>query len=244
VQTSKKLAIGAFGLAAALSACGSSGHSAAAFHEVTVPAPPPTTTTQELSTGTGSSPGLPSVTVTTGPGYVFKVSQASIASQPTFTTDDGTGTGGTAVDAPPGSTLVVAKLTFSNDTSRPELLPFAPVQLPAEMSAGVVEMAVPVADASVFNLDESAQSAYCTTSGSAIYAPVGYCNLNAKIGAFGPAQTDITQPSQVDPGESGSLTLESDQSLSGAWISESAPVQDVRIFAQPSSSCTCWTPLS
>ena len=246
MQTSKKFAIGAIGLAsAALSACGSGGHSLGStvgFHESTVPTTSPTTVTPVVPT-TNTSGGGRSADVTTGSGYVFKVSLASIGAQPTFTTDDGTGEGGTAVDAPPGSTIVVATLNFQNDSGRPELLPYGAYTLPAAMSADGVEMTVPVADANAFGIDATQEGTYCTTSAPATYAPLGYCNLDAKLGAYSPAQTDITQPSQVDSGGKGTVTLESDQSVSGAWVSQSAPVQDVKVFVQPNTTCTCWVQL-
>ena len=248
MHTSKKLAMGPVGLAAALaalSACGSSGHSNAGSHPslgtVGLGASAPTSASAP-AVGTTAKAGS-SVSMTTAQGYVFNVSLASIDSQPTFTTDDGSGEGGTAVDAPPGSTIVVAQLTFRNDSGRPELLPYGAYTLPAQMSAGGIEMTVPVADANAFGIDSTQQATYCTTSGPALYAPLGYCNLDAELGAYSPAQTDLTQASQVDSGASGTVTLESDQSATGSWVSQSAPVQDVRVFAQPNSTCSCWDEL-
>jgi hypothetical protein len=246
MQTPKKCAIGVIGLAtAALSACGS-GHSTIGSHGSTVPttAAPVVGTTAPVPCCSPPVDTTHSVAVTTYAGYVFKVSLASIGAQPSFMTDDGTGDGGAAVDAPPGSTIVVAKLNFANDSARPELMPLGIGVLPTETSAGPVEMTVPVADAAAFHLDAPAQSSACTVSGPATYAPLGYCNLNAKIGAFSPAQTDITQPPQVAPGANGSVTLESDQSATAAgWVPESAPVQDVKVFVQPNATCTCWVQL-
>jgi hypothetical protein len=190
--------------------------------------------------------------MTVGSGYVYQISLASpgISSTSSFMTDDGTGTGGTAVDAPPGSTLLVARVLFSNNTGRPEPLVGAGLEaLPSSAWDNGLELglAVPVADAAAFGIQSPSTNDNCTTTTNpltdGLFPPDGFCSLPQEIGAFSPAQTDITQPPQISPGGAGSLTYLAAQDLSGTWIPQSAPVHDVKLFVQPNSTCKCWSTL-
>lgn len=198
---------------------------------------------------TGAASGK-SVEWTTGTGYRFRISLASsgVVAMNSFMTDDGTGDGGTSVDAPPGSKILVGEVVFQNTSDRPEPMPDAPVGvMPADATGSQFIMAVPVADASTFGIDSSSENNLCTEGtpapGDAEAAPVGYCDLSLEIGAFSPAQTDITQPPQLAPGASGTVSFITAPTISGEWVPQNAPVGDVKVFYAPTLTCGCWAPL-
>jgi hypothetical protein len=190
------------------------------------------------------------VTVTYPSGYVFSVrlAAAGVTTMTSFTTDDGSGTGGTAIDAPPGTKLLVAQFVFTNSSDRPEPL-MVPFTLPNEITGYQITLAVPVADESAFGIDPSSASQACTTDtasamgAGAIAPPSGYCYLSAQVGAYSPAQTDVTQPPQIAPGAVGTITLVVSAAASANGIPENAPVTAVRAFAEPGEACGCWSAL-
>lgn len=203
------------------------------------------------STGGGSSSAVGGKSMTwTGPqGYVYQISLASsgVVSMTSFTTDDGTGDGGTSVDAPPGSKILVAQVVFNNQSGRSEPMTDVPIgNMPADSTGSQFILAVPQSDASAFGIDPSTASQECSTSnvaGTPDLAPAGYCSLSTEIGAFSPAQSDITQPPQLDPGATGTVTFITAPTTSGGWVPQAAPVSDVKVFVAPNTTCYCWSPL-
>lgn len=228
------------------SACGSSGHTSVNAP----PDPAPGPSASQPPTSPATAPSGKAVAVTTGEGYMFNVSLASpgVTSMISFTTDDSSGDGGTPVDAPPGSKLLVAQLVISNNSGRPEpMLGSVVGTLPADATGSQLELAVPFADASAFGVDPSSGGSLCNATNDAMsvdVAPLGYCALSTQIGAFSPAQSDITQPSQLESGTSGTVTLLVTQGTDTAWVPGGAPTQDVKAFAEPNTTCSCWSALS
>ena len=238
------------GVALAASGCGSSGHSLggpgttrpSAVDGQTLPST--SVPTSQTKTGSGTSVAMDLN------GYQFTVSLAHAGLQelPQFTTDDGSGTGGTAIDAPPGKTLIIGQVNFQNATDRAEPLAVVPLgPLPADAKPSRLAMGVPISDASAFGIPSDQVSSYCSEPGQASAGnvlPQGYCDLSAEVGAFNPVQSDITQPPQISSGGAGSVTVVAAQTSTNAWVPESAPLNDVKVFVQPNSTCDCWKPLN
>jgi hypothetical protein len=169
-----------------------------------------------------------------------------------FTTDDGTGSGGTAVDAPPGQEMVVATLRITNSTDRPEPFAMEPFELGSAETLPYqpgnsedLMLAVPEAQAAAFGIPTD-QRTFCGTNGD---APTGYCDLYASVGAYSPAPGDITQRPQLAPGARFTVTLlVSGGQVYGQWVPANAPIQAVKAFVQQSSNCPgsaiCWAALN
>jgi hypothetical protein len=173
-----------------------------------------------------------------------------------FTTDDSSGIGGTAIDAPPGKVIVVATVRFTNRTDRSE--PFVVVPggvLPAAIPQPVLgantplELVIPRSDATAFGLtDPSTVASDCSAGGaqdSGPRPPAGYCELPSEVGAFTPPQADITQAPQISPGSYGLLTLvATGDVVNGVWVPQNAPVHDVTVYTSDGSGCgsnpNCW----
>jgi hypothetical protein len=237
------------GVALAASGCGSSGHSKSGTG----------TTPTHVGAQTLPSIPVPSSPTTTGSGpsvvldlngYQFDVSLAHTGLQelPQFTTDDGSGTDGTPIDAPPGNTLIFGQVIFQNATDRAEPLGVVPLgNLPTDAKSSRLAMGVPISDASAFGIASDEMSTSCSQPGQTSAGnplPQGYCDLSAVVGAFNPAQTDITQPPQIGSGGAGSITVVAAQNPSGSWVPQSAPLNDVKVFVQPNTTCGCWKPLN
>lgn len=245
-------------LSVGATACGSSGHSASVTTgSSSVGNQTQSTLGATTTTGNGSSAGK-SVDVTNPSGYVFSVrlAAAGVTSMTSFTTDDGSGTGGTTENTPPGSKLLVAQFVFTNDSGRAEPLFDAPVgPMPADASNSQLALAVPQADYAAFGIDTSSASQICNTSSGtdssyqtqigypSLAPPSGYCYLLAQVAAFSPVQADITQPPQVQAGADGTVTLIVSYAVNGLRVPQGAPVSAVRAFAEKNSTCNCWSPL-
>jgi hypothetical protein len=160
-----------------------------------------------------------------------------VESAPSFATDDGSGVGGSTIDAPPGTKLVEAELNFANTSDRPQPMWFiglGPLPFP---SNSVFTLAVPTPDIAAFG--QTTSSTGCADT----EAPAGYCSIGAAISAFSPAQEDITQPPQIAAGATGTATLVAGGP--GVGIPQNAPLQDVKVFLYGTQACsTCWAPLN
>jgi hypothetical protein len=217
----------------------------------------------EGASGPGTSHTGPAVSFTDH-GYEYRVAmnRPGVTSAPSVTTDDGSGDGsGTAIDATPGNTLVVATLTITNPTDRPEPLAFAPTgSLPDDLGV-IAEFVAPRADAPAFGLHVTDQQSaiggstaehFCGDANGTDAAPSGYCNLGSEIVAYSPASTDLTQPPQLSPGASGTITLAiqtvngfSNGNITPSPIAEHAPISSVRLAIETTSGdSTSWTELS
>jgi len=142
-------------------------------------------------------------------GYLYQVAMnpPGVTSATNTTTNDGSGGGGRAIDATPGHTLLLATMSVTNKTDRPEPMPFlASDPLPSTGATSAFNLVVPQSQAAAFGQANQQDCGVSPAQGPNL-APVGYCTLNAAIVAFTPAQTDITQPPQLAPGASGSVTL-------------------------------------
>ena len=235
------------------SACGPSSH-------------PSASNTTSASPTSGGSPGptsdtghLASVAMTTPNGYQFAVrlAKAGVTTMTSFTTDDGSGSGGTTENAPTGSELLVAQIVFTNNSGRAEPLVLAPVSaLPVNASNSQLDVAVPDADYAAFGIDKSSADQICNTASGTDTSyqdvtgyptfppPRGYCYLPTLIGAFSPAQSDITRPPQVAPGADGTITLLVTGAANGLNIPQRAPLAAVRVFAESTVTCNCWSALN
>ena len=230
---------------------------------VTRSAPPSTASAVVADQPSGASAGAaasgPSVALNAG-GYLYRVAlqSAGVTTATSMTTDDGSGTGGTAIDATPGHTLLRATLVVTNSTDRPEPLPFVGVG-PLPTSVGpFLSLVVPRARADAFGLHVSDQQAVLggtvaegvcgdatTNEQRANPAPVGYCNLDAKLAAFSPAQTDLTQPPQLSPGETGLLTIVVQNTRLGEAVPDNAPLREVRVAIETTlNDATTWVELA
>jgi hypothetical protein len=231
-----KMKIKTFGVVVAglvVAACGGSSSPAATVSSPVVSSPVPSAVVP------ARAPSGPSVTMTVGGGYIYQVSLAApIQAKTSFTTDNGSGIGGTAIDAPPGHILFVATITITNKTDRQEPDEFItteplPIAVDPATQADFPVMVVPPADAAAFGL--------IPDCGYANFA--GDCTLNPGIGAFSPALAGVQAP-QLAVGDSGSITLFSRP------LPEGAPVQDVKVFVPKDASCVfdsstaCWLPLN
>ena len=212
------------------------------------------------SGSSGAAPASgPSVGLSSG-GYLYQVALDSpgLSTVTSMTTDDGTGTGGAAIDATPGHTLLTATLAVTNKTDRPEPLPFVGVgPLPASV-APFLSVVVPRARAAAFGLAVTDQQAMlggtvaegvcgdATTNAQRINpAPIGYCNLNAELAGYSPAKTDLTQPPQLAPGETGSLTIVVQNTLLGTPVPDTAPLSHAQVAIETTSTdTTTWVELS
>lgn len=242
-------------LALILAACGTSGHSSGSPG---TSAPPVTgggttpATHGGATTTVGSSISGKSASVTAG-GYQYRASLNSpgVTTKTTFTTDDGTGGGGTAVDAPPGKELVVATLRFTNTTDRTEPFALEPFlggsagSLPFQPGAGEEDilLAVPQAQAAALGI-QGDPSSVCAPNG---IAPNGYCDLYAMVGAYSPAPTGSTQFPQLAPGATFTVTLlVAGGGLQGQWVPENAPVQAIKVYVEQNctGSAICWAALN
>jgi hypothetical protein len=224
-------------LALAASACGGSGPSRAGT--------PTSSSTTDGTQSPGGSPTGSGATVTMNiNGYLYQVSLRSpgVTTATTFTTDDGTGAGGRAIDAPPGQTLLVATLNFANKTDRQEPLPFVGASaLPDTDLFGVVSVEVPQSDASALGVTE--MGGYTVGCGADVVA--GDCSLGAAVAAFTPAQTDITTPPELAPGSSGTVTILPVGSSSVNYsVPQSVVLSHVKIYVQSTVGCLAATPPS
>lgn len=202
------------------------------------------------STGTLTTPPTTSlsgkgVTATDQNGYSFQVSLAApVTTATTFTTNDSSGAGGTTIDTPPGKILIVAKLTYTNKTSRQEPLDeAADGNLPeyGNTNLSTVYLGVPQSDAATFGV--TAEGTYDVGCGNqTALVPAGYCDLGETVVAFSPAQTDITAPPEVAAGSSGTVTILALGEDDNNAIPQNAPVGDVKVFVQTSASCQATAP--
>ncbi len=201
-------------------------------------------------TSTTSAPtpsGTPASITTAGYKYQAALERPGITTKTTFTTNDGSGGGGTAVDAPPGKEILVATLRFTNSTGGPEPFKLEPFVggdvglLPLQPGAGLedIMLAVPQAQAAAFGVKGDPSSVCVTNS----IAPSGYCDLHASVGAYSPAPTGTGQFPELAPGSSATVTLLVEGGeLQGQWVPQNAPIQNVKIYV--STDCGnpagCW----
>jgi hypothetical protein len=175
-------------------------------------------------------------------GYLYQVSLQSpgVTTATTFTTNDSSGSGGTAIDAPPGQTLLAATLNIANKTDRQEPLPFVgDGTLPNADLFGELDFAVPQSNRATLGIPElGAYNIGCANGDTA----AGYCSLGAALMAFSPAQTDFTAPPELAPGSSGTVTILPLGSELNYTVSQSVPPSDVKIYIETTAGCAVTTP--
>jgi hypothetical protein len=243
----------------ALTACGgSSSRQAITTHPAATTAPTSRSgPSQPTATASRASSAGAAVTLTAN-GYVYQValSAPGVVSATNTTTNDGSGYAGSPIDATPGHILLVATMSVTNKTDRPEPMALVGIgPLPETDVSGALSLVVPRSQANAFGLQVSDQASglggtmaerYCgdaqNNPQAASPAPIGYCNLNAEVIAFTPAQTDITQPPQLAPGESGSLTLLVQDTPTGAPVPEGVAANQVQVALERTlGDMTTWT---
>jgi hypothetical protein len=214
----------------------------------------PTGAVTATTVGTTAANSGPANTITiAGFQYQVALGAGGVATKTSFTTDDGTGAGGTTITAPPGQVLITAPVEFANHSGRQELfMPATQGALP-DASGALIILAIPQADASAFGLDAHRSSQDCTTKSASAFsqAPQGYCTLEAGVGAFSPALQGGTTKPPLAAGASGTVVMVAGSlvgTVPGPSIPQNAPVQDVKVYMDKSSDCAatapCWVQVS
>ncbi|MEA5456010.1 hypothetical protein SPF06_14840 [Sinomonas sp. JGH33] len=152
-----------------------------------------------------------------------------------FTTDDGTGSGGTTLDAPPGKVLIAATLAIVNNSGRQEPFLF-PGTGPLPQLDTTFPFGIPKGDLAAFGIPDTDvnHSMFCTGAN----VPTGYCTLSGQVGGFSPASDDSNLP-QLAPGATATLTILPFGlgGASGQPIPEGAPLKDLKVFAERTVGC-------
>jgi hypothetical protein len=187
-------------------------------------------------------PAGPSFAVT-DQGYRFTLVLTALRKAPSASASDS----GAVISTPPGRALILATLTYTNPTRRPEPWVAYPVSAPLgeDMPYRAVGffMLVPRTDATLFGINPR-DAQLCRTPGNpqANSPRMGYCDLTAVVVGTRPGLNPATgQVPQLAPRASATVTLAA-VGPSSIGIPQSAPLKDVSILYAGSCARSAATP--